>query len=79
MGDNICLWQKETGGKKSIGKILQIVKITRVQFPVLLVAWYFSRDDPCVSEQNFNHLGKQELILSKYQDWQYMETVKGKI
>jgi hypothetical protein len=59
--------------------IVKIVKIKRVQFPVLLVAWYFSRDDACLSEHNFSHLAKQELILSKYRDWQYMETVKGKI
>lgn len=65
--------------RQPIGKIVAIAKTANIQFPLLLVAWYFSRDDPIIQEQEWSHLGSRELIFSHYEDWQYVEALQGKV
>jgi hypothetical protein len=50
--------------------------VPSIQFPVLLLAWYFTRDDPALQEQQSPRLPAKELLLSPYEDWQYVESVK---
>ncbi len=58
------------------GKIITFATIKKIEFPVLLVSWYYSNKDEIASEIA---LGNQELVMSDYVDWQYVETVMGKI
>ena len=58
------------------GKILTFAQIKRVEYPVLLIAWYYSSKDQIASDLA---LGQHELVISDYLDWQYVETVMGKI
>ena len=54
-------------------------KVPQIQFPIILIAWYFSKEDPIIKEQAFSHLSAKQLILSKYVDWQYIESLQRKI
>lgn len=74
-GDNIKLTGKEGMNKHLYGKIMLIAKKESIDFPVVLVAWYFNKYDPIIIEQNYSHLSKKELIFSEYEDWQYIETI----
>lgn len=48
-GDDIVAHQKIQDNTESYGKILLIGKHKKIQFPVLLVAWYYTREDPLIA------------------------------
>lgn len=56
-----------------------IATVKEIDFPVVLVAWYFNKYDPIIMEQNYSHLSKKQLIFSEYEDWQYVQAIEGKI
>jgi hypothetical protein len=77
-GDSVRLLDDQDQ-QRCFGKIIHIAKIPSLQFPVLLVAWYFHCQDPLLKEQGFSHLSLKELVLSGLVDWQYVESIKEKI
>ena len=76
-GDDILLIQGPS--RYGQAKIVTIAKIPSLQFPILLVAWYYPKNDPLIQDLQLTHLSKNELILSDFQDWQYVESIKGKM
>jgi len=47
-GDNIKLMGKEGDNKNLYGKIILIAKVEKIDFPVVLVGWYFNKYDPII-------------------------------
>lgn len=78
-GDDVFLLGGEGKDNTVFGKIAVIAKVTSLQFPIMLVNWYYCKKDPVVEEQHLLHVGKKELIFSRYEDWVYVESLKGKI
>ena len=54
-GDNIAL----NGDRKYYGRILEIASVKDLQFPVLLIAWFYGKED--IIDQK---IGEKELLLS---------------
>lgn len=77
-GDSIRLIN-EQAQQHCFGRIIHIAKTPTIQFPVMLIAWYFHSQDPLLKEQAFSHLSPKELVLSELVDWQYVESVIEKI
>jgi hypothetical protein len=78
-GDDVFLLGGEGKDNTVLGKIALIAKVATLQFPILLVNWYYCKKDPVVEEQHLLHVAKKELIFSGYEDWVYVESLKGKI
>jgi hypothetical protein len=65
-GDDVFLLGGEGKDNTVLGKIALIAKVSTLQFPILLVNWYYCKKDPVVEEQHLLHVAKKELIFSGY-------------
>ena len=78
-GDSIGLRLDEKDEKLVYGKIILIGKSPKVLFPIIKVAWYYSKSDGFGDSQAPSYLSKHELVLTDHADWQYLESIVKKI
>ena len=77
-GDNVSLRLDSRNKKLVYGTILLIGKISKARFPIILIAWLYSKFDGFVQEIP-ESLANRELVRTNHQDWQYSESIVQKI
>ncbi len=70
VGDDVAL---DYPGEE-YGKILVIIRVKKelMDFPLLKVAWYYSKDNSGIAAADKAYLCKKDLVLTDHTDWQYM-------
>lgn len=77
--DDIALRLDPKTKKLAYGKILVVAKAPSVKFPIVRVAWYYSKYDGFEEDEIPSHLGDRELVLTDHKDWNYTESIVRKI
>ena len=56
-----------------------IGKSGKAPFPIIKIAWYYSKFDGFADSEAPSYLSKHELVLTDHADWQYLESIVKKI